>query len=266
MITGLHHVAIAVREFDAAVDGYRRLLAREPALQAGGGARRAWFHLANTSLEVISPEGDGHPGAPVAQFMDEAGEGMWLAAFGVSDVAAATRLFERRGLQAEAMGELTRVHIAGLRFVLWPQGERPLSAPLAPEPEAVGAMDHFVIQTPDAERAVANYAGRLGLDLRLDRANPRFGVRQLWFRCGDVVAEVATRLGAPAGEGPDRFGGLAWRVTDPDAAQSRLATAGFDVSEVREGRKPGTRVFTVRNAPGGVPTLMIQPSPALEAA
>ena len=106
----------------------------------------------------------------------------------------------------------------------------------------------------------------MGLDLRLDRDNPRFSVRQLWFRIGDTVIEVASRLGAAAAEGPDRFGGLAWRVADPHAAQARLAAAGFDVSEVRAGRKPGTHVFTVRDAPGGVPTLMIQPSPALEAA
>ena len=65
---------------------------------------------------------------------------------------------------------------------------------------------------------------------------------------------------------PDRFGGLAWRVTDPDAARARIAAAGFDVSEVRTGRKPGTKVFTVRDAPGGAPTLMLMPSPELEAA
>jgi acetylornithine deacetylase/succinyl-diaminopimelate desuccinylase-like protein len=48
--------------------------------------------------------------------------------------------------------------------------------------------------------------------------------------------------------------------------QARLAAAGFDVSEVRQGRKPGTKVFTVRDAPGGVPTLMLSAEPAKEAA
>ena len=45
-----------------------------------------------------------------------------------------------------------------------------------------------------------------------------------------------------------------------------MAAAGFDVSEVRTGRKPGTRVFTVRDAPGGTPTLMLAPSPERELA
>jgi hypothetical protein len=32
------------------------------------------------------------------------------------------------------------------------------------------------------------------------------------------------------------------------------------------GRKPGTQVFTVRDAPGGAPTLMLSAEPAKEAA
>jgi hypothetical protein len=39
-----------------------------------------------------------------------------------------------------------------------------------------------------------------------------------------------------------------------------IRTAGFDVSELRDGRKPGTRVFTVRDGSCGVPTLMIEPA------
>ena len=71
--------------------------------------------------------------------------------------------------------------------------------------------------------------------------------------------EFGASLKTAVSDGPDSFGGLAWRVTDPDAAQAAMAAAGFDVSEVRTGRKPGTMVFTVRDAPGGAPTLMLQP-------
>ena len=265
MITALDHIAVAVRDFDAAVDGYRRLLAREPQLEPRDGANRAWFHLSNMALEVIAPSGDGPAGERVRARLDSAGEGLWIAALATDDLAAETHLLARRGLETEPVQTVTRVRAAELDFVLTPGriGAQPSPA-LADT--AVAGLDHFVIQTPDPERAVANLAGRMGLDLRLDRANERFGVRQLWFRVGDAVIEVAARLNAPATAGPDRFGGLAWQVADPIAAQARLAAAGFDVSEVRTGRKPGTHVFTVRDAPGGVPTLMIQPSPALEAA
>jgi hypothetical protein len=49
-------------------------------------------------------------------------------------------------------------------------------------------------------------------------------------------------------------------VADIDATHARLAQAGVDVSEVRTGRKPGTRVMTVRSGTCGVPTLLVQPS------
>ena len=53
----------------------------------------------------------------------------------------------------------------------------------------------------------------------------------------------------------DRLRGICWRVADIDATQARLTAAGIDVSEVRTGRKPGTRVMTVRSGTCGVPTL-----------
>jgi hypothetical protein len=86
----------------------------------------------------------------------------------------------------------------------------------------------------------------------------------MFFRCGGAVVEIGSRLGAEASDAPDRLSGLAWRVTDPDAAQARLARAGFDVSEVRSGRKPGTKVFTVRSGVPGAPTLMLSAEPGDE--
>ena len=133
--------------------------------------------------------------------------------------------------------------------------------PVAPatvaEDAAVGTLDHIVIQTPNPERAVALYGGRLGLDLRLDRSNEQWGARQLFFRCGGAIVEIGASLKTPVSEAPDKFGGLAWRVRDPESARARIAAAGLDVSELRKGRKPGTSVFTVRSGTGGVPTLML---------
>jgi len=267
MITGLDHVAIAVRDFAAATDAYRRLLGREPELEPRDGAERAWFHLANMALEVISPSADGPAGDRVRARLDAAGEGQWIVAFQSDDVAAGARLLSRRGLEVEPYRDVARVQAAGLDFVLTPGriGAQP-SPPIADEAAAIPALDHVVVGTPNPDRALGIYGAKFGLDLRLDRANEAWGARQLFFRCGSAVFEVGASLKRPVSDDPDRFGGLAWRVTDPDAAQARIAAAGFDVSEVRAGRKPGTKVFTVRNAPGGTPTLMIQQTPQTEAA
>lgn len=267
MITGLDHVAVAVRDFGAGVDGYRRLLGREPELEPRDGVHRAWFHLANMALEVIAPSGDGPAGDRLRARLDEAGEGLWIAAFAVDDLAAASRLLARRGLDVEPVGAVTRVKAAGLDFVLTLGriGAQP-SPVVGPEASAVAALDHLVAHTPNPDRALGLYGAKFGLDLRLDRANEKWGARQLFFRCGETVFEVGASLKAAVTDAPDRFGGLAWRVVDPDAVHARLSAAGFDVSDVRTGRKPGTKVFTVRDAPAGVPTLMLSAEPTREPA
>lgn len=257
MITGLDHVAVAVRDFDAAVDGYRRMFGREPELQPGGGARRAWFGLPNMALELISPDADDST-HPVRERLDAAGEGVWLAALQADDMEADAKLLGRRGLDVAPEGDLARVKAAGLDFLLWPARERLTSPATESEAAAVSSMDHLVVHSPNPDRAAGVYGAKFGMDLRLDRENAQWGARQLFFNCGNAVFEVAASLKAPVSTDPDSFGGFAWRVIDAEAARDRIAAAGFNVSEVRIGRKPGTRVFTVRDAPGGVPTLMIQ--------
>jgi catechol 2,3-dioxygenase-like lactoylglutathione lyase family enzyme len=124
---------------------------------------------------------------------------------------------------------------------------------------SITALDHVVVSTSDPERAAALYGARLGLDMALDRSHPDWG-RLMFFRCGDLIVEVTHRPGKERDTSQDRLSGLCWRVADIDATHARLVQAGVDVSEVRTGRKPGTRVMTVRSGTSGVPTLLVQPS------
>ena len=55
--------------------------------------------------------------------------------------------------------------------------------------------------------------------------------------------------------------GYSWRVADIDATRARLIAAGLDVTEVRNGRKPGTRIMTVRNGTCGIQTVLLERSP-----
>jgi len=113
------------------------------------------------------------------------------------------------------------------------------------------------VRTPNPERAIAFYAGRLGLDLRLDRSNPEWGSRLLFFRCGDLVVEVAHDLKKGLSDGADQLWGLSWRASDIARVNARLKSAGVDVSPVRAGRPPGTEVFSVNSHSEGVPTIVI---------
>jgi hypothetical protein len=80
----------------------------------------------------------------------------------------------------------------------------------------------------------------------------------MFFRCGDLIVEVVKRPVAGSDQTPDKLWGLSWRVADIDATRARLVAAGVGVSEVRAGRKPGTRVMSVRDGTCGVHTLLLE--------
>ncbi len=125
---------------------------------------------------------------------------------------------------------------------------------------AITGLDHVVVRTTHPNRAAALYGARLGLDMRLDRTEPKWGTRLMFFRAGDLIVEVVHNLAEEPSDKPDQLWGLSWRAANIEAANARLKAANFDVSEIRPGRKPGTRVFTVRNNTLGVPTLILQPT------
>jgi catechol 2,3-dioxygenase-like lactoylglutathione lyase family enzyme len=137
--------------------------------------------------------------------------------------------------------------------------ERPRSAATSAAP--IVGLDHVVVSTGDVERAAALYGARLGLDMALDRSHPDWG-HLMFFRCGDLIVEVVRRRDAgteqTAEQTHDQLWGLSWRVEDIDATRARLVGAGIDVSEVRAGRKPGTRVMSVRNGTCGIATLLLE--------
>jgi len=193
-------------------------------------------------------------------FETEGKEPISRLAFATASLDKAARLLERRGV---VMSKSTTIEVSatsahGVPIALIERSDAPVPSPaIVEEASAISALDHVVIRSPDPERAIAFYAGRLGLDLRLDRSNPQWGSRLLFFRCGDLVVEIAHDLGKGVSDGPDELWGLSWRAPDIAKAQARMASAGIAVSELRQGRRPGTQVFTVKSHTGNVPTLII---------
>src|SRR5579871_4918061 len=274
MIEGLDHVAIAVKDLDRAASAFGALLGRRVDWrEEAAGARHCWFQLANMSLDLIQPDGPGESGDRARAQIEAHGEGLWGLAFAVSDLAETSRVLARRGAPVGPPANLLSTDAWSLAFidpavchgVSIALAERRRPTPAKPAgPGSIVGLDHVVINTANPDRALALYGARLGLDFRLDRSSPQWGSRLLFFRCGGAVVEIGARLDAPVTDAPDRLSGLAWRIPDPDAGQARLAKAGFDVSEVRSGRKPGTRVFTVRSGVPGAPTLMLSADAAQE--
>jgi catechol 2,3-dioxygenase-like lactoylglutathione lyase family enzyme len=280
MITGLDHIVLLARDIGVAVAAYETLLAQKVAWRAAtDGAATAIFTLANMSLEIMAPSGAGATGERVRARLDEQGEGLASLCFRVTGLEKFQRRLKRLGLAPEDVAPSgstnaldgatlswtrTRTSVEathGTRlFFLEPAGERPRSQATAGAP--ITGLDHVVIATDQPERAAALYGARLGLDMALDLSRPDWGARLMFFRCGDLVVEIVHHLNDANGNNPDRLWGLSWRVADIDAAQARLASAGLDVTGIRAGRRPGTRVFTVHAGALGVPTLVIQPATA----
>ncbi|TAJ23892.1 MAG: VOC family protein [Reyranella sp.] len=183
--------------------------------------------------------------------------GLRSMSFATGDVGKAANLLERRAVKPQRDGDTLALQGNGVALEIAPAAGDPPSPFTGDEPGCVSALDHVVVRTPNPERAIAFYAGRLGLDLRLDRSNPEWGARLLFFRCGDLVVEIAHDLKKGVSDAPDRLWGLSWRVPDIAKANARLKAAGLDISEARTGRRPGSHVFTVKNGTDGVPTIFI---------
>jgi catechol 2,3-dioxygenase-like lactoylglutathione lyase family enzyme len=275
VITGLDHVVVLVGDIEAAATAYQTLFARAPAWRnSGDGAERVLFTLDNITLELMAPHGDGATANRIRAVLAEQGEGLASLCFRTGDIAKMHRRLDRLTLKPEPVAEVesgdattgatlswkrTRAATDATRgvrlFFLELAKERPLS--VRTTVASVAAMDHVVISTADPERAAALYGARLGLDMALDRSHPEWG-RLMFFRCGDLIFEVVHRPGKDTDKKHDRLWGLSWRVADVDATRARLVSSGVDVSDVRTGRKPGTRVLTVRNGTCGIPTLLVE--------
>ncbi|WP_027550256.1 VOC family protein [Bradyrhizobium sp. Cp5.3] len=278
MITGLDHVVALVKDIGAAKAAYQTLLGRAPAWQnSGDSADRVLFTLANMTIELMAPSGSNVTADRMRALLEDREGVLASLCFRVADIGKMHRRLERVALRPDPVAEVEssdadtgaamhwkRTRAAteltrGVRmFFLELAEERRLSA--ATDVVPIDALDHVVVATEDSERAAALYGARLGLDLALDRSHHDWG-QLMFFRCGDLVVEVVRRPVAGGDLMHDRLWGLSWRVADIEATRTRLISAGLDVSEVRNGRKPGTRVMTVRNGTCGIQTILLERSP-----
>ena len=289
MITGLDHVVVLLEDIDQGRIAYETLLGCAPAWQnSGDGADRVMFTLDNMTLELMAPHGLSAAADRIREVIKTSGIGLASMCFRASDIFKMHRRLDRVALKPDPVAEVESRDTASGATLRWKRtrastdltrgvrmffleltGERPRSAAAASAP--VLGLDHVVISTQHPEGAAALYGARLGLDMALDRTHQDWG-QLMFFRCGDLIVEVVRRRVASGDTAPknqdvnqdDKLWGLSWRVADIEAARARLSTSGIDVSDVRMGRKPGTRVMTVRSGTCGVQTLFLERTPRVD--
>jgi catechol 2,3-dioxygenase-like lactoylglutathione lyase family enzyme len=264
MITAVSHLAFAADDLEAASADYEIVLDRKPQrLQAADGKPLHRFQLTNVAFEISPADGRG--------------EGLKSIGFEAVDIEGTMRKLGRRGLGVGAIVEQAFTGGSGMtrRLVeISPQSTHGIGITVVetlthPEMGAlrsVSGLDHVVIRSPNPERAVALYGGRLGLDFALDRTNADWGSRLLFFVCGGVRVEIGHSLAKGVSDLPDSLWGVAWRVADCTETQARLQAAGVATSDGKSGRRPGSQVLTVRSHTRNLPTIVLSAVPKNDAA
>lgn len=128
----------------------------------------------------------------------------------------------------------------------------------APTATGIYAVDHIVLQTGDADDCIRLFRDDLGIRLALDQEVPEWGGRMLFFRMGKMTLEVIQNLEEPPEH--DFFWGITYLCKDIEQTIAALDERDVSHSPIREGRKPGTRVATVKSHCLGLPTLLVGPA------
>jgi hypothetical protein len=116
------------------------------------------------------------------------------------------------------------------------------------------ALDHLVLTTNQSDFIVNLYEKELGIRLALDQFVEKWGGIMLFFRTGNATIEVIDNKV----KGDDKFWGLAWKTKNIREKRKYLIDKGFNVSEVKEGRKKNTLVATVKFDQIKIPTLLVE--------
>lgn len=260
-ILALEHIRITVTELSTEIEHYAALLGVAPSWQGTeDGKELAVFNTDNVAVHLVA---------------SKQARGLEAICFAVDSLERMHRRLKRVGIASHeaprhsfgTINGASKMHIAssadtrGIEISFTEQN----SGTGTQKPSVANGLDHIVIASRRAEGTAFLLGSQLGLDMRMDMSRAEWKARLMFFRCGDLIVEVFEQLDQDGSDAKDdtsskqdSFYGLTWRVADADASHARLSDAGFDVSEVRKGRKPGSRVLTVRNNTAGVATLLIE--------
>jgi methylmalonyl-CoA epimerase len=110
----IDHVAIAVRDLDAALAGYRDQYGLEPVRRevvADQGVEEAMLAVGGSHIQLLCPTS---PATPVGRFLERHGEGLHHIALAVADIEAA--LDHLRAAGADLVDQEPRVGGGGARI------------------------------------------------------------------------------------------------------------------------------------------------------
>jgi catechol 2,3-dioxygenase-like lactoylglutathione lyase family enzyme len=224
-------IVLAVPELSQAIAQYQQFLGKVPySTKTLDETPSAWWGLSNTVIELVQCAADSARLGGIVFSSSDAGQGEGPVSNSLG--------IDIRLCDGSATTDFRR---------------------LRPEAQCAGlSVDHVVLRTDDAQACIDLFGGELGIRLALDKTVPEWGGRMLFFRAGKLTLEVIESAGDKAG--PTAFWGLAYQCQNLEGFVRTLDERGVSTSDIRAGRKPGTRVATLKSHSLGIPTLLIQPA------
>jgi methylmalonyl-CoA/ethylmalonyl-CoA epimerase len=129
MIDKIHHVGIAVRDLDKALEFYRDVLGLHVhALDTveDQGVRAALLTIGESEIELLEPT---HAEANMAKFIERKGEGLHHICFNTPDVDGELEVLKQKGV--ELVDQKSRAGLAGMICFLHPKASRGVLVELA---------------------------------------------------------------------------------------------------------------------------------------
>ncbi len=117
MVTGIHHVGIAVADLDESIELYRSVLGAELVHRARSdkdGIEAAFLSTGAGEVELMSATTED---SPVGKFLARRGPGLHHVAYGVSDIAKALDDARSAGLELIDAAPRLGMHGAMIAFV-----------------------------------------------------------------------------------------------------------------------------------------------------
>ncbi|MGH1371255.1 MAG: VOC family protein [Cellvibrionaceae bacterium] len=256
--TAFQRIRISCPSLPEAVAAYQHLLGFAPIWQgqvksadSSEFSSSAWFLVNNTILELLPRDDQDAAVCGLVFRSDEVNatdDIVYRSDDGNEHVGT-----EQRVDKSSAMGLWLTLESEANSMALLGDSSRSL------DESAIQSVDHVVLYTNDADGCVQTFGEQgLGLRLALDKTVPEWGGRMLFFRQGKLTLEIIQPN--ERFDGDDYFWGLAYQVTNIDAVVARLQNQGVTTSSVRDGRKPGTKVATVKSHHLNIPTLLVEPA------
>jgi catechol 2,3-dioxygenase-like lactoylglutathione lyase family enzyme len=221
VVTGFDRITVAVPDLAAALEQYAAVLG-----SASSVGESQLFELSNVSIELVEA-----PDLTTAR------------------VSGLTVIDAQR-----AAGDID----TGQRGVCITSVPQRRHQQIVAAESGISAVDHLVLMTRDADDCIRLFGEQLGMRLALDQLVPEWGGRMLFFRCGKMTLEIIHNIEDPPEQ--DQFWGITYLSHDLDTTIASFEQRGVAYSEVRDGRKPGTRVTTVKSHNLGLPTLLLEPA------